>query len=39
MGGCAWIEKGVGFTVVAPVSADELRRLAQEVQRLLDTRA
>jgi len=39
MGGCAWIEKGVGFTVVAPVPAEELHHLAKEVQRLLDSRA
>lgn len=39
MGGCAWIEKGVGFTVVAPIPAEELRHLATEVQRLLDSRA
>jgi len=39
MTGCAWIEKGVGYTVVAPVPADELRRLAEQVQRLLDSRA
>ena len=38
MGGCAWIEKGVGFTVVAPIPAEELHHLATEVQRLLDSR-
>jgi anti-sigma factor RsiW len=38
MGGCAWIEKGVGFTVVAPIPAEELHRVATEVQRLLDSR-
>jgi anti-sigma factor RsiW len=31
--GCAWIDKGVGYTVVAPVPPDELHRLAVEVRR------
>ena len=31
--GCAWIDKGVGYTVVAPVSPDELYQLAMEVRR------
>jgi anti-sigma factor RsiW len=39
VGGAAWIEKGVGYTVVAPVPSDELRRIAEEVQRLLNARA
>ncbi len=37
--GAAWIEKGVGYTVVAPVPSDELRRIAEQVQRLLNARA
>lgn len=35
VGGAAWIEKGVGYSVVAPVPADELRRIAEEVRRVL----
>lgn len=35
MGGAAWIEKGVGYSVVAPVPADELRRIAEQVKRVL----
>ena len=31
--GCAWIDKGVGYTVVAPVSPAELHRLAVRVQQ------
>jgi anti-sigma factor RsiW len=34
--GCAWIDKGVGYTVVAPVSPEELHRLAEDVQRQLN---
>jgi anti-sigma factor RsiW len=34
--GCAWIDKGVGYTVVAPVSPDELYQLAMEVRRQFD---
>jgi len=33
--GCAWIDKGVGYTVVAPVSPEELHRLANDVRRQL----
>ena len=34
--GCAWIDKGVGYTVVAPVPPAELDHLAAEVRRQLD---
>lgn len=33
MDGCAWIDKGIGYTVVAPVPEQELRRLADFVRR------
>jgi anti-sigma factor RsiW len=33
--GCAWIDKGVGYTVVAPVPPKELHDLAVEVRRQL----
>jgi anti-sigma factor RsiW len=36
MDGCAWIDKGVGYTVVAPVPAAELHDLAVEVRRQLE---
>lgn len=36
MDGCAWIDKGVGYTVVAPVPREELHHLAAEVRRQLD---
>lgn len=36
MDGCAWIDKGVGYTVVAPVPSEELHHLATEVRRQLD---
>jgi anti-sigma factor RsiW len=36
MDGCAWIDKGVGYTVVAPVPPAELDHLAAEVRRQLD---
>ena len=36
MDGCAWIDKGVGYTVVAPVPPEELHHLAVEVRRQLD---
>src|SRR6185437_8996233 len=36
MDGCAWIDKGVGYTVVAPLPIDELRRLADHVRRQLE---
>jgi anti-sigma factor RsiW len=36
MDGCAWIDKGVGYTVVASVPLDELHTLAVEVRRQLD---
>ncbi|MGE0418127.1 MAG: anti-sigma factor [Acetobacteraceae bacterium] len=39
VGGAAWIEKGIGYTVVAPVPTDELRRIAEQVQRILNARA
>jgi anti-sigma factor RsiW len=35
VGGAAWIERGVGYSVIAPVPADELRRIAEQVRRLL----
>jgi anti-sigma factor RsiW len=34
--GCAWIDKGVGYTVVAPVPPKELHDLAVEVRRQLE---
>ncbi len=34
--GCAWIDKGVGYTVVAPVSPEVLHSLAEDVRRQLD---
>ena len=37
MKGCAWIEKGVGYTVVAPVPPEELRRLAEHVRRQFES--
>jgi anti-sigma factor RsiW len=37
--GCAWISKGVGYTVVAPVPEAELRRLAEQVRVQLDSKA
>lgn len=33
--GAAWIDKGVGYSVVGSVPADELRRIAEEVRRVL----
>jgi anti-sigma factor RsiW len=36
MDGCAWIDKGVGYSVVAPVSPEELHHLAEDVRRQLD---
>ncbi|HEY1934936.1 MAG TPA: anti-sigma factor [Acetobacteraceae bacterium] len=33
--GCAWIDKGIGYTVVAPVPAPELRHLADHVREQL----
>jgi anti-sigma factor RsiW len=36
LGGCAWIDKGVGYTVVAPVPEEELERIAHQVRRSLD---
>lgn len=35
MDGCAWIDKGVGYTVVAPVSPQELHALADHVRQAL----
>ncbi len=35
VGGAAWIERGVGYTVVAPVPTEELRRIAEQVRRVL----
>lgn len=37
MGGAAWIDKGVGYSVVAPVPTAELQRLAERVRRLLES--
>jgi len=37
MDGCAWIDKGVGYTVVAPIPAAELRRLAAHVRQQFDS--
>ena len=31
--GCAWIDKGIGYTVVGPLPPAELRRLAEQVSR------
>jgi anti-sigma factor RsiW len=36
MDGCAWIDKGVGYTVVAPLPPAELDHLATEVRRKLE---
>ncbi len=33
--GCAWIEKGIGYTVVGKLPPPELRRIAELVQRQL----
>lgn len=35
VGGAAWIEHGVGYSVLAPIPADEVRRIAEQVQRML----
>jgi anti-sigma factor RsiW len=35
--GCAWIEKGVGYTVVAAVPPEVLRHIADQVQQQLET--
>jgi anti-sigma factor RsiW len=35
MDGCAWIDKGVGYTVVAPVSPEALHNLAEDVRHQL----
>jgi anti-sigma factor RsiW len=35
--GCAWIAKGVGYTVVAPIPANELEQVATRVQRLVES--
>jgi anti-sigma factor RsiW len=35
MDGCAWIDKGVGYTVVAPVPPEALHDLAEDVRRQL----
>lgn len=37
MMGCAWIDKGIGYTVVAPVPAAELRKLADHVRRQIES--
>jgi anti-sigma factor RsiW len=34
--GCAWIDKGVGYTVVGKLPLPELRRLAEVVKRQYD---
>jgi anti-sigma factor RsiW len=39
MGGAGWINNGVGYSVVAPISAQELLRLADEVRRALEAPA
>jgi anti-sigma factor RsiW len=39
VGSAVWIDKGVGYGVVAPVPKEELQRLAEEVQRLLAQKA
>ena len=36
MMGRAWIDKGIGYTVVAPVPAQELRQLADRVRQQLE---
>ncbi len=36
LGGCAWIDKGVGYTVVGAMPSDELRRIAGQIQLQLD---
>jgi anti-sigma factor RsiW len=38
MDGCAWIDNGVGYTVVAPVPARELHSLADDVRHLLSAK-
>lgn len=38
MGCAAWIENGIGYSVVGPVTADELWRIAGQVQRALSGR-
>ncbi|HUN42500.1 MAG TPA: anti-sigma factor [Acetobacteraceae bacterium] len=35
--GCVWIDKGVGYTVVAPVSPAELHSLAEHVRQQFDS--
>jgi anti-sigma factor RsiW len=37
--GCAWIENGVGYMVVAALPQSEVRRLADDVRRQLDLTA
>jgi len=37
MDGCAWIDKGVGYTVVAPVSPAELHTLSERVRQQFDS--
>lgn len=36
--GCAWVEKGVGYTVVAPMSGAELHKISVQVQTIIDRR-
>jgi anti-sigma factor RsiW len=38
MDGCAWIDKGVGYTVVAPVPPKELHNLAVDVRHQLSAK-
>jgi len=37
--GCAWINKGVGYTVVAPIPKPELERLSDQVRGQFDPKA
>ena len=39
MDGCAWIDAGIGYTVVAPVPPTELRELAERVRTQLERKA
>lgn len=35
LGGCAWIDKGVGYTVVAAMPSHDLRQIAVQIQQQL----
>lgn len=37
--GFGWVSKGIGYSVVAAVPSDELQKVAEEVQRLVEPRA